>query len=208
MTSGFVKFFTQNNIFTCFYQGNWHLRWNYAFTTTEIPSLGSRTEALQQKRGGREQIIAVILHFNPHFNDFYHKKFKNFIFLIKTTSNFSEVDKGKFAATDTFKNYEVIYDNKEAILLTDHRIIYTVKNDLFGGWQTEWSYQWSSFSSVMECDRGIELILAQTKNSKSKLKQMFSNSEVGKKIIFVSSLEKRTRLVAIINQLITSYTSP
>lgn len=117
------------------------------------------------------------------------------------------MDKGKFAATDTFKNYEIIFENKEAILLTDHRIIYTVKNDLFGGWQSEWSYQWNTFSTVMECDRGIELVLAQQKSHKSKFKQMFGNSETGKKIIFVNSLEKRTRLVAIINQLITNYTS-
>lgn len=136
------------------------------------------------------------------------------------------MDKGKFAATDTFKNYEVIYDNKEAILLTDHRIIYTVKNDLFGGWQvrgdsfllteptfntpflfqSEWSYQWNTFDSVVECDKGIELVLSQQK-SKSKFKSMFGNSDVGKKIIFVSSVEKRSRLVSIMNQLITNYMS-
>lgn len=46
-----------------------------------------------------------------------------------------EIDKGKFAATDAYAYYEVIIDNKDVVVLTDSRIIYATKSEMFGGWQ-------------------------------------------------------------------------
>lgn len=34
-----------------------------------------------------------------------------------------------------FAHYEVIIEKREVLLLSDHRLMYCEKNDLFGGWQ-------------------------------------------------------------------------
>lgn len=46
-----------------------------------------------------------------------------------------EIEKGKFATSDVFAHYEVIIEKREVLLLSDHRIMYCERNDLFGGWQ-------------------------------------------------------------------------
>lgn len=46
-----------------------------------------------------------------------------------------EIDKGKYVSSDTFAHYEVIIEKREVLLLSDHRILYCERNDLFGGWQ-------------------------------------------------------------------------
>lgn len=38
-------------------------------------------------------------------------------------------------SSDTFAHYEVIIEKREVLLLSDHRILYCERNDLFGGWQ-------------------------------------------------------------------------
>lgn len=48
---------------------------------------------------------------------------------------YREIEKGKYANSDVFTHYEVIIEKREVLLLSDHRVIYCEKNDLFGGWQ-------------------------------------------------------------------------
>ncbi|KRT85331.1 hypothetical protein AMK59_1583, partial [Oryctes borbonicus] len=54
----------------------------------------------------------------------------------------NEMDKGKYANTDVYAyHYNVIF-KKEVLLITDKRVAYITHNDLFGGWQVNWSYTW------------------------------------------------------------------
>lgn len=48
---------------------------------------------------------------------------------------FREIEKGKYASSDVFAHFEVIIEKREVLLLSDHRVMYCEKNDLFGGWQ-------------------------------------------------------------------------
>lgn len=48
---------------------------------------------------------------------------------------FKELDKGKFISSDKFSYFEIIIENKDVLILTNYRVIYVIKNDLFGGWQ-------------------------------------------------------------------------
>lgn len=55
-----------------------------------------------------------------------------------------EVDKGKFAISDTFVHMEAAADLKDpearlVILLTNHRVLYCNWNGLFGGWQVNFT---------------------------------------------------------------------
>lgn len=51
-----------------------------------------------------------------------------------------EIDKGKFAVSDTFVQMEEVLDPKDhearqVLLLTNHRVLLGTWNGLFGGWQ-------------------------------------------------------------------------
>lgn len=45
-----------------------------------------------------------------------------------------EVDKGKYAETDNFVHCEEIVRRAEYLLVTNHRLIYAQRNDMFGVW--------------------------------------------------------------------------
>lgn len=45
-----------------------------------------------------------------------------------------EVDKGKYAETDNFVHCEEIVRRAEYLLITNHRMIYAQRNDMFGVW--------------------------------------------------------------------------
>lgn len=46
-----------------------------------------------------------------------------------------ELDKGKYQLSDNFEYFEEIVPKRDIVILTNYRIIYAVKNDMFGGWQ-------------------------------------------------------------------------
>lgn len=58
-----------------------------------------------------------------------------------------EIEKGKYARSDVFANFEVIVEKREVLLLSDHRVIYCEKNDLFGGWQVSYQTNDPKYSS-------------------------------------------------------------
>lgn len=51
--------------------------------------------------------------------------------------HYREIEKGKYATSDVFAHYEVIIEKREVLLLSDHRLMYCERNDLFGGWQVK-----------------------------------------------------------------------
>lgn len=46
-----------------------------------------------------------------------------------------ELEKGKYASTDSYYFHKWIIINKDILLLTDKRLAYIIHNDIFGGWQ-------------------------------------------------------------------------
>uniref|UniRef100_A0A182IQ42 Vacuolar protein sorting-associated protein 13 n=1 Tax=Anopheles atroparvus TaxID=41427 RepID=A0A182IQ42_ANOAO len=104
-----------------------------------------------------------------------------------------EIDKGKFAVTDAYAYYEVIIDNKDVVVLTDSRIIYATKSEMFGGWQSEWTHKWTEVLGVSTLNDGVELLL-RNRDNRSSLKKMFSSSGASKKILLLSGPAKRARL--------------
>lgn len=111
-----------------------------------------------------------------------------------------EIDKGKFAASDTFVYYESIVDGKDVVVLTDCRLIYATKSDLFGGWQCEWTHRWTELLSVSVVNDGVELVL-RVKDNKSALKKMFSSSGNQKKVLLMPVAFRRNRLVEVAQKL-------
>ncbi|XP_055620155.1 intermembrane lipid transfer protein Vps13 isoform X3 [Toxorhynchites rutilus septentrionalis] len=105
-----------------------------------------------------------------------------------------EIDKGKFTATDTFVFYDVVVENKDIVVLTDCRIIYAIKSELFGGWQCEWSHRWTEVLSITILNDGVEMLL-RSKDSKSAFKKMFSSSGNHKKIVLIPHAHRRNRLM-------------
>ncbi|XP_035787835.1 vacuolar protein sorting-associated protein 13-like [Anopheles albimanus] len=96
-----------------------------------------------------------------------------------------EIDKGKFWDTDTYAYYEMIIENKDVVVLTDNRIIYASKSDMFGGWQSGWSHKWFEVLGISMFSDGIEILLRN--RDKSALKKMFSPSGVNKKFYYTPS---------------------
>ncbi|XP_039442815.1 intermembrane lipid transfer protein Vps13 isoform X7 [Culex pipiens pallens] len=111
-----------------------------------------------------------------------------------------EIDKGKFTASDTFVYYESIVDGKDVVVLTDCRLIYATKSDLFGGWQCDWTHRWTELLSVSVVNDGVELVL-RAKDNKSALKKMFSSSGNQKKVLLMPVAFRRNRLVEVAQKL-------
>ncbi|XP_057669487.1 intermembrane lipid transfer protein Vps13 isoform X2 [Diorhabda carinulata] len=107
----------------------------------------------------------------------------------------NHVSKGKYAKTDTYVAHYIIIQNKEVLLLTDRRVAYITHNDIFGGWQIDWSYTWEEVT--MPAKVTPKGILIATSEKKKKLFGSNSNS----KIILVSSSQTREEICEKIESL-------
>lgn len=85
------------------------------------------------------------------------------------------------------------------ILLSDHRLLYLVKSDLFGGWQVDWTYRWCELKTIKSTDRGVEITL-ESKEGKRVL-GLFGSHDSSKKLILVPQKIRRDKLVEIMNEL-------
>ena len=112
---------------------------------------------------------------------------------------FHETDKGKFATSDEFAYAEIIVD-KEVLLVTDHRMLYVLKSDLFGGWQSEWIYKWEEIASMRVVERGLEITLEAPKQ-KSNFSKMFSSADKLKKILLINNRKRCEKLLAVMASL-------
>ncbi|XP_066252738.1 intermembrane lipid transfer protein Vps13 isoform X1 [Euwallacea similis] len=91
----------------------------------------------------------------------------------------SELSKGKYAATDVYVYHRVIIERKEIVLLTDKRVAYMTHNDLFGGWQIDWSYTWSEL--VHPAKVSPKGVIVTTSDGKKK--KFFGSNDTMKMII-------------------------
>lgn len=114
---------------------------------------------------------------------------------------FRDVDKGKFASSDEFDYAEVILE-KEVLLITNHRVIYCIKSDLFGGWQSEWIYKWLEISTMRLVEQGLEITLEGAKQ-KSSFSKIFSSSDKLKKVLLINNRRRCEKLLGVMMSLHT-----
>lgn len=116
---------------------------------------------------------------------------------------FRDVDKGKFASSDEFAYAEFLFE-KEVLLVTNHRLIYVTKNDLFGGWQSDWLYKWDEISTMQVVNRGLEITLEAPKQ-KSSFSKMFSSSDKLKKLLLIDNRKRCEKLLSVMASMHQKY---
>nr|CAI5824993.1 unnamed protein product [Callosobruchus analis] len=103
-----------------------------------------------------------------------------------------ELSKGKYAATDIYVMHYVIVPEKEVVLLSDRRLAYIVKNDLFGGWQVEWSYTWDDIQEPAKVvAKGVLIAPSREK------KKLFGSNGSSKLILLTNPEHKEDLCVKI-----------
>ncbi|XP_017018537.1 intermembrane lipid transfer protein Vps13 [Drosophila kikkawai] len=106
-----------------------------------------------------------------------------------------ETDKSKFATTDSFIHCEEIIQKSEYIIVTNYRLLYVQRNEMFGIWTSLWSYLWSEISSVATASRGVQITV---KTEAKKVLGLFSPKESTRKLVLLADERKRLALVDII----------
>ncbi|KMY92020.1 vacuolar protein sorting-associated protein 13 [Drosophila simulans] len=117
--------------------------------------------------------------------------------LMEATGNkiMKETDKGKFATTDNFIHCEEIIQKSEYLVVTNYRVMYVQRNEMFGVWTSLWSYLWNEISSVTAMARGVQFTV---KTDGKKVLGLFSSKESPRKLVLVGDERKRDALVNII----------
>ena len=94
---------------------------------------------------------------------------------------FQELEKGKYANTDIY--FYHIFVNKDVLLLTDKRIAYLERNDLFGGWKVDWTYPWQEIGETPKLnDKGVQIFM-KAGQKKKKLGNWFGGPDQSKIIL-------------------------
>ncbi|XP_050293110.1 intermembrane lipid transfer protein Vps13 isoform X2 [Anthonomus grandis grandis] len=106
-----------------------------------------------------------------------------------------ELNKGKYATTDVYVYHRVIIEKRDILLLTDKRMAYITHNDIFGGWQIEWSYTWQELVNPAKVvPKGV---LITTNDKKKKLFGSNDNT----KIVLIGDPAVKEELCAKIEEL-------
>ncbi|KAK3913373.1 Vacuolar protein sorting-associated protein 13 [Frankliniella fusca] len=93
-----------------------------------------------------------------------------------------ELEKGRYNTTDAYIYHRAMtHSGKEILLLTDKRVAYLRTNDIFGGWQVDWTYTWASMTEApKEVNNAIHI---STGEHKKKAFGLFGGSDGGKLIL-------------------------
>lgn len=87
-----------------------------------------------------------------------------------------DLEKGKYSNTDVYVFHILI--SKDAVLMTDKRIVYLEHSDLFGGWKVDWAYTWNELAGPAEVvTQGVQICIKDT-YKKRKLGGIFGSSEL------------------------------
>ncbi|XP_044259687.1 vacuolar protein sorting-associated protein 13 isoform X2 [Tribolium madens] len=109
----------------------------------------------------------------------------------------TDLEKGKYATTDIYDSHYVIVENRDILLLTDKRLAFISHNDIFGGWQVEWSYTWQEIRNPPSVvPKGVAI---PTSDKKKKL-GLLGHSDNGK-IILIGDPQKKEEICAKIESL-------
>ncbi|XP_054926779.1 intermembrane lipid transfer protein Vps13 isoform X4 [Dermacentor andersoni] len=96
-----------------------------------------------------------------------------------------DVDKGKYAETDVYVAHVCICEEGRNILLvTNRRVMFVLKGDVFGQWNAEWTYSWEEVKEPPTVSsQGIKILLKEPKK-----KALFGSKETGK-IIHIKDMD-------------------
>ncbi|KAJ8953002.1 hypothetical protein NQ318_015363 [Aromia moschata] len=90
----------------------------------------------------------------------------------------SEMAKGKYSPTDVYVSHYYVIPQKEILLLTDKRLAYVSHNDMFGGWQVEWSYTWDEITQPPKVvTKGVMITTGEKK------KKLFGSTDLTKTVL-------------------------
>ncbi|EDW71988.1 uncharacterized protein Dwil_GK10679 [Drosophila willistoni] len=106
-----------------------------------------------------------------------------------------ELDKGKYSSTDNFIHCEEIIQKSEYLLVTNHRLLYIQRNEMFGIWTSLWTYLWEEIKKVEATNRGVKITVPQ---EGKKMLGLFSTKESPCKLVLLPDERKRNTLVEII----------
>ncbi|EDW02215.1 vacuolar protein sorting-associated protein 13 [Drosophila grimshawi] len=106
-----------------------------------------------------------------------------------------ELDKGKFASTDSFLHCEEIVQKAEYLIVTNHRLLYAQRNDMFGIWVSMWSYQWDEIHNIAATARGVQFMVKRPEGKR--VLGLFSSKESPCKLVVLADERKRNALVEI-----------
>lgn len=99
-----------------------------------------------------------------------------------------DINKGKYASTDVYVAHYTVTQKKEILLLTDKRIAFVSHNDIFGGWQVDWSYTWSELPHPAKVvTKGVSISTSAEK------KKMFSSNGTSR-VILIADPEIREEI--------------
>lgn len=91
--------------------------------------------------------------------------------------------------------------NKDVLLLTDKRIAYLERNELFGGWKVDWAYPWSEIGdSSKVVDKGVQIFM-KAGQKKKKFGDFFGGPDQSKVILIPDHNTKQVSILDIVMQL-------
>lgn len=89
-----------------------------------------------------------------------------------------EVEKGKYASTDVYQAHVPVAGDKLFLLVTNNRVMYIEKGDIFGSWNTVWEYRYEDIKEPPEVtEKGLKIMLAAPQK-----RGLFSKSVAGKMV--------------------------
>lgn len=96
-----------------------------------------------------------------------------------------DVDKGKYADTDVYiAHINICEEGRNILLVTNRRVMFVLKGDVFGQWNAEWTYSWEEVKEPPTVtSQGIKILLKEPKK-----KALFGSKETGK-IIHIKDME-------------------
>uniref|UniRef100_A0A224XG50 Putative vacuolar protein n=1 Tax=Panstrongylus lignarius TaxID=156445 RepID=A0A224XG50_9HEMI len=108
-----------------------------------------------------------------------------------------DLEKGKYAATDSYVYHLQIGlgKQKDILLLTDKRLAYLGLNEIFGGYQIEWSHTWHDVSSPKIVNNGVSIATEKKKG----VRGFFSANECGK-ILLIDRQDQKELILQLINE--------
>lgn len=83
-------------------------------------------------------------------------------------------------------------------MISDHRVLYCTRNDIFGGWQVEWAYRWTEISLMRIVQKGVEIVIGE---KTKKVLGLFGSNEQQKKLILIPQQQRKERLFALMDKL-------
>lgn len=88
-----------------------------------------------------------------------------------------DVDKGKYAESDVYVSHlNICEEGRNILLVTNRRVMFVLRGDVFGQWNTEWSYSWDEVKEPPTVtSQGIKILLKEPKK-----KALFGSKETGK----------------------------